>query len=156
LQRFVSSLMSLLCFIALIGCGNRNGRDYQVKPEEQATITGTVKFGNKNVPINATVTFFNADKGIAAIGFADESGKFTCNPVEKETGLPAGRYVVTVTPPLPPPLSEEEYKKMEANAMAMPNKTYKELPTKFYNSLTSGLAFDVKPGANSFDIDLAN
>jgi hypothetical protein len=44
---------------------------------------------------------------------------------------------------------------MEANAMAMPQIVYKELPVKFYNSMTSGLAFDVTPGPNSFDIDLA-
>jgi hypothetical protein len=46
---------------------------------------------------------------------------------------------------------------MEANAMAMAmtQKIYKELPTKFYNAMTSGLAFEVKPGPNSFDINLA-
>ena len=62
---------------------------------------------------------------------------------------------MTITPPPAPSLTEEEYKKVEASAMAMPQKTYKELPTKFYNSMTSGLVFDVTPGSNSFEIDLS-
>ena len=52
---------------------------------------------------------------------------------------------MTITPPPPPPMTEEQYKKMEANAMAMPDITNKELPKKFYNSMTSGLVFDVTP-----------
>ncbi len=148
---------SLVIVLAAVvsGCGTGGGREYKIKPEEQATITGTVKFGEKNVPTNALVTFFNSDQGIAAVGFVDETGKFTIKPAEKETGLPAGKYVVTISPPPPPPMTEEQYKKMDANAMAMPDITYNELPKKYYNSLTSGLAFEVNPGPNSFDIDLA-
>jgi len=52
-------------------------------------------------------------------------------------------------------MTEEQYKKMEANAMALPDMTFKELPKKFYNSMRSGLVFDVTPGPNSFDIDLS-
>lgn len=155
MQRQVSFLVVLVFASVLTGCGSRSGRDYKIKPEEQATITGTVKFANKNLPVNCMVTFYNPDQGIAAVGFVDESGKFTLKPAEKETGLPAGKYLVTITPPPPPPMTEEQYKKMEANAMAMSQKTYKELPVKFYNSMTSGLVFDVTPGPNSFDIDLA-
>ena len=89
------------------------------------------------------------------MGFVEESGNFTIKPAEKETGLPAGKYQLTITPPPPPPMTEAEYKKMEANAMATPQTTYKELPAKFFNSMTSSLVFDVKPGPNSFDIDLS-
>lgn len=77
------------------------------------------------------VTFFNADEGNAAVGFVNESGKFTLKPAEKETGLPAGNYQVTITPPLPPPQTEDWYKKMEANAMAMSQTTYPELPVRW-------------------------
>ena len=155
MQRLVRFIVALVFAAVLSGCGGGGGRDYKIRADQQATITGTVKFGDKNVPVNAQVTFFNSEQGIAAVGFADESGKFTLKPAEKETGLPAGKYQVTITPPPPPPMTEEQYKKMEANAMAMPDITYKELPKKFYNSMTSGLVFDVKPGPNSFDIDLA-
>ena len=156
MQRLDSFIVVLIFAVGLSGCGGGgSGRDYKIKPEEQATIAGTVKFGDKNVPVGALVTFFNSEQGIAAVGFADATGKFTLKPAEKETGLPAGKYLVTITPPPPPPMTEEQYKKMEANAMAMPDVTYPELPKKFYNSMTSGLAFDVKPGPNTFDIDLA-
>ena len=155
MQRLVRFIVVLVFAAVLPGCGGGGGRDYKIKADQQATISGTVKFGDKNVPVNALVTFFNAEQGIAAVGFADESGKFTVKPAEKETGLPAGNYQVTITPPPPPPMTEEQYKKMEANAMAMPDITYKELPKKFYNSMTSGLVFEVKPGPNSFDIDLS-
>jgi hypothetical protein len=155
LQRLVSFIVVLVYASVLTGCGVGGGRDYKIKADQQATISGTVKFGDKNVPINALVTFFNSDQGIAAVGFADANGKFTLKPAEKETGLPAGKYQVTITPPPAPPMTEEQYKKMEASAMALPDITYKELPRKFYNSMTSGLAFDVAPGPNSFDIDLS-
>jgi len=105
--------------------------------------------------VNALVTFFNPDEAIAAVGFVEETGNFTIKPAEKETGRPAGKYQVTINPPPPPPMTEAEYKKMEANAMATPQTTYKELPAKFFSSMTSGLVFDVKPGPNSFDIDLS-
>ena len=52
-------------------------------------------------------------------------------------------------------MTEAECKKVEANAMATPQTIYKELPAKFFNSMTSGLVFDVKPGPNNFDIDLS-
>ncbi|MGL4550721.1 MAG: carboxypeptidase-like regulatory domain-containing protein [Gemmataceae bacterium] len=155
MQRPVRLIAVSVLVSVVAGCGGGGGRDYKIKADQQATITGTVKFGNANLPVKAMVTFFNPDQGIAAIGFIDESGKFTLKPAERETGLPAGTYLVTVTPPPPPPMTEEQYKKMEANAMAMPQMTYKELPAKFYNSMTSGLVFEVTPGANHFEIDLA-
>jgi hypothetical protein len=155
LQRLAKFVAVVASAAALTGCGGGGGRDYKIKADQQATITGTVKFGETKVPVNCVVTFFNSDEGITAVGFVDESGKYALKPAEKETGLPAGKYQVTITPPPAPPLTKEEYAKMEASAMAMPQKTYKELPTKFYNSMTSGLVFDVTPGANSFDIDLS-
>ncbi len=155
MQRRVRLIVLMVLITVFNGCGGGGGRDYKIRADQQATITGSVKFGDKNVPLNSQVTFFNSEQGIAAVGFADANGKFTIKPAEKETGLPAGTYQVTITPPPPPPMTEEQYKKMEANAMAMPDITYKELPKKFYNSMTSGLVFEVKPGPNTFDIDLA-
>jgi hypothetical protein len=155
LKQIVLLLIFLVPTSVISGCGGEGGRDYKIRADQQATITGTVKFKDKNVPLGSLITFFNSEQGIAAVGFADESGKFTINPAEKETGLPAGNYAVTVTPPPPPPMTEEQYKKMEANARALPTIIYKELPVKFYNSTTSGLAFDVKPGPNHFDLDLS-
>jgi len=64
----------------------RGGRDYKIRADQQASITGTVKFGAKKVPLNALVTFFNADEAIAAVGFVEESGNFAIRPAEKETG----------------------------------------------------------------------
>ena len=155
MQRLVSSLVILVGASVLPGCSTGGGgRDYKIDPAQQATITGTVKYGKKTLPVGCVVTFFNPDVAIAAVGFLDEAGNYTLKPAEKETGLPAGKYLVTITPPPPPPMTAEEYKKMEANAMAMTQKVYKELPPKFYNSLSSGLAFEIKPGPNNFDIDL--
>ena len=94
MQRLVSFIVVLVCAGVLSGCGGGGGRDYKIKADQQATISGTVKFGEKNVPVNAQVTFFNSEQGIAAVGFADESGNFALKPAEKETGLPAGKYQV--------------------------------------------------------------
>ncbi len=154
LRSLVSFLVLLVLAPAMLGCGGGGGRDYKIKADQQATISGTVKYGDANVPLNSQVTFFNSTEGIAAVGFADENGNYTLKPAEKETGLPAGTYQVTVSPPPPPPMTEEQYKKMDASAMAMPDITYKELPKKFYNYMTSGLEFEVKPGPNTFDLDL--
>jgi hypothetical protein len=154
LQQFVKVVVVLATAVALPGCSDKGGRDYKIDPAQQAAIAGTVKFGKKTLPVGCQVTFFNPDQGIAAVGFLDEAGKFEAKPAEKTTGLPAGKYQVTITPPPPPPMTEAEYQKMEANAMAMSQKVYKELPAKFYNAMSSGLAFDVAPGPNAFDIDL--
>lgn len=155
MKQVVGFIIVLASAAVFSGCGGGGGRDYKIRADQQATITGTVKFRDKNLPLNSLITFFNSEQGIAAVGFADAGGAFTIKAAEKETGLPAGNYAVTVTPPPPPPMTKEQYEKMEANAMAMPNIIYKELPVKFYNSTTSGLAFDVKPGPNHFDLDLS-
>jgi hypothetical protein len=101
MHRLVSVILASAFASILTGCDGGGGRDYKIKADQQATISGTVKFGTKNVPVNSLVTFFNSDEGIAAVGFADETGKYTLKPAEKETGLPAGKYQVTVTPPPP-------------------------------------------------------
>jgi hypothetical protein len=123
-----------------------------LEPAQRATVTGRVKFGAENVPLNATITFFDRDRGIALIGFADANGNFTLSPAEAVTGVPAGRYSVSIGAPPPTP---EEAKASEETGMPTPTKLFPNLPLKYYNSTTSGLVFEVVPGPNNFEIDVS-
>jgi len=46
------------------GCGGVGGRNYKIRADQQASISGTVKFVAKKVPVNALVTFFNPDEAL--------------------------------------------------------------------------------------------
>ncbi|MGL6096676.1 MAG: carboxypeptidase-like regulatory domain-containing protein [Fimbriiglobus sp.] len=154
-------LLAILVFAAsasiTAGCGGDDvgGRTYKIDPAEQSTISGTVKFGKQNVPHKSRVSFSNPDLAITAVGSVDENGNFTLKPAENNTGLPAGKYKVTITPPPPPPPTEEELRKMDGNAMTRRAIVSPNLPEKFYNVMTSGLAVAIAPGPNTFEIDLA-
>ena len=108
----------------LTGCGD---------PASVATVSGTVTHGGKPVT-GVTVQFVPSDKKAPlAVGAADETGRYTLGRAMGKRGCAAGTYSVRLFEQDPGTL-----------AFAIPA----EMSTK------STLTFDVKPGENTFDIQI--
>ncbi len=155
-HRSLFPLAGVVCSVLLSGCG---GSASPTSP--QAQISGTVTIDGKQAPLDTTVTFWAADEGGGGTGSVDAAGRFVIKSAAKERGLPAGRYKVSVMPKAPPPVntSSEDYKKMmlqgSSGAPAPPKDPAADaIPVKYRNPESSGLVFEVQPGANDIPIKL--
>ncbi|MEZ6066404.1 MAG: carboxypeptidase-like regulatory domain-containing protein [Planctomycetaceae bacterium] len=145
----LASLLTLLC----VGCGGSDGPAPSTDP--QATISGTVTYDGKPIPLDSAVVFHCTEKGVTASGKVDSLGKYSLTGSIEHLGIPAGRYQVTVQPPQVklPVMGEPGYEDvMMGKIPAAP--VVKEIPAKFHKMESSGLVFEVKEGENTFDLDL--
>jgi len=102
-------------------------------PSSVATVSGTVTHAGKPVP-GVCVQFVPNDKALPlATGAANEAGRYTLNRPMGKKGCAAGAYSVR--------LFEQE-----------PGSLPFTIPTEM--ATDSKLACDVKPGDNTFDIDI--
>lgn len=140
------------------GCGGPTG---PVDP--QAQVSGTVTNNGKPVTLGSLVVFFNSEKGLTLTGTLDSLGNYSLTAADPKVGVPAGRWEVSVKPPVAPVVemsNSDDYKKMmqgggpKSVASSKPA-TAPDIPEKFNNPKTSGLVFEVKPGPNTFSFDLA-
>jgi hypothetical protein len=110
--------------LLLTGCGD---------PASVATVSGTVTHGGKSVA-GVNVQFVPQDKkSPLASGPVDETGRYTLGRAMGRQGCAAGTYSVRL---------------VEQDPGALPFRIPADMSTK------STLTFDVKPGANTFDIQI--
>lgn len=156
-----SSLLTAICLgmSLFTGCGGPTG---PVGP--QAQVSGTVTNDGKPVTLNSQVVFYNAEKGLTLSGTLDSLGKYSLSAADPKLGVPAGRYDVKIIPPAAPVVemnqSSADYKKMmqaggAGAAPAKPADSAPDIPAKFRDLKTSKLVFEIKEGANTFDLDLS-
>ena len=149
------------CLMAFsIGCGG--GSTEPAGPQSQ--VSGTVTNNGTPVTLDSRVIFFNSGIGLTLTGTLDSLGKYSLTAADPKVGVPAGRYEVSLMPPVAPVVevnqSSEDYKKMmqgggEKSLTESKPATAADIPEKFNNPKTSGLVFEVKAGANTFDMDLS-
>lgn len=154
--------LAVTCALAVsfsVGCGAKA----PPKPKtEQASISGTVKNGDKAVPVNTEVVFENAKEGLTIAAKTDSNGKFQLSATDPKIGIPVGRYKVAVRPPTavvapvqPGSANYEEIMKSGGRAAPPPVAGSELIPEKFHKYETSGLEFEAKVGQNDFPIDLS-
>lgn len=110
--------------------------------------------GDEPLKAGTQVVFMHAEKGYAAYGSTDDAGNFQIASWN-DGNMPVGRYRVMIQPPAgdinPETASSEELlndpELSEAAAEA-------EFPFKYRQTSTSGLAYEVVQGPNTFNIDL--
>jgi hypothetical protein len=131
------SAVALLAFGTAMGC-SRSGME--------SSVSGTVSLEGK--PIGpGTVSFVPSDKTQnPAVGTIQPNGSYYLKSNRVE-GLPAGNYqaAVTVYEPINLPPGERS---------STPSKPVH--PDRYMSPETSGLAFEVKPGSNTINIDLTS
>jgi hypothetical protein len=140
-----------LALVAAAGCLG--------KAQPTGTVSGKVTHKGNPVPAGCLVTFVS-DRGVAALGTVNASGKYQLMFAGKPD-VPALQYNVSVTFPGatgPQMTDEDERKYMAGDSETIAKFSRKVLtapiPKKYADEFKSGLSFQIKEGANSFDIDL--
>jgi hypothetical protein len=140
-----------ICAVAfwVCGCGGGEG----LPPGATGTVGGKVTYNGQAVPAGSTVTFVGP-KGITGSGLTDAGGAYTISMRDGKNVL-AGSYKVSVSPPQAAPLSDDEAMKLSMEGKPTTQEV-KEVPEKYRSPETSPLSFEVKAGANTFDIDMTD
>ncbi len=119
------------------------------------TVTGKVTIKGQPAKPGTMVTFL-MDSGTTATGQVTEGGSYKLrnNGAANPESIPTGTYKVSVAAPGEGAAqTEEDYEKMMAGGAKPPEaKKDKSIPPKYNNPQTSGLKFEIKTGANTFDI----
>ena len=157
-MRFVLFSLCACATVFLTGC---NG-DSSAPQGPQSQVSGTVTNDGKHVTLNSLVVFYNKDKGLTLTGTLDSLGKYSLTAGDPKIGVPAGRYEVSISPPVPAvvevnPAGADYQKMMQAGGDAAPpapSNAAPDIPEKFRDAKTSGLVFEVKEGPNTYDFDL--
>jgi hypothetical protein len=132
------SFSLLFASVVLTGCGS----DFS-SVRGHITLDGKPLAAGENIAV--TVMFYpESGRGSPAAGVADEDGYYFVSTGARK-GLPPGNYVVT--------LSAAEFTPTSDGSMP----TRKDLtPARYANPTLSGLRAEVKPGRNTFDIELSS
>lgn len=151
----MTHLRSLLaaCGVLLAAAGCSSEVDYG----PTGTIAGRLTKSGTPLQARTHVIFMHPEKGYLAFGATDEEGRFTVTSWN-DGQMPTGRYGVMIQPPA------AEYDSETASAEDVMNNPEKysvpppqaDFPARYRELSTSGLSYEVKQGANSFDIDLTH
>lgn len=145
-----------LCVLVAYGCGDEAG----TPTTEQATVSGSVTYDGKPVPVDTSILFSCQDLAANAAGQVDSLGNYSLRAADPAVGIPVGRYKVMIRPPVSaaaaPAMGTPEYEKvMQQGGVREAPPPPKEIPEQFTSLETSGIVLELKPGPNEFDFDLA-
>ncbi len=130
--------------VFLGGCNSREAGE--------ATVSGRVTLNEQAVPAGSTVLFRSESTVLVGVVGADGADRLEQN---RHLQVPAGSYRVTLHPPIPPQLSEEEEQALMLSGGPLPASPYQDLiPHEYQNASTSPLIYEVRGGPNTFDIKL--
>lgn len=133
--------------LLLAGCSS--GVDYG----PTGTVSGRLTKQGQSLAEGTQVVFMHPEKGYAAFGSTDAEGNFSITSWN-EGNLPIGAYRVMIQPPagdLNPDTASDEQLLEGAQVESVPEA---EFDFKYRQTSTSGLAYEVEEGPNSFEIDL--
>jgi len=148
---WLRALAIALTVIAATSCLRRS--------QPTGTVSGKVTHNGKPVPAGCLVTFVS-EKGVAALGTVDASGRYQLKFAGKPD-VPALHYNISVTFPgaSGPEMTDEDERKYMAGDPATIAKFSRKtqsapIPKKYADEFNSGLSFQIKAGPNSYDINL--
>jgi len=113
--------------------------------EKLGRVSGSVTFDGKPVT-EGLVIFQNPAKGIYMTDEVDAEGRYEII-MAQGAGLPLGEYQVSVSPPLPKTPELGDIPGRPSAADQFPN-----IPQRYRDPQTSGLALVVEEGSNHLDI----
>jgi hypothetical protein len=133
---------------AMSGCGTNSGA------LTLARVSGTVTYKGQPVK-NATVVFLPDQQGVRlASGRTDDKGRFELMTEVPGDGVVLGKHRVSITAREPDPaLTQEQQSTLLLSGQGVPQGK-PLIPVKYFNFETSGLAAEVKSGANTSNFDL--
>jgi hypothetical protein len=156
--RLACCVLSLGLLILLAGCGP--GRPRGV---EHAEVSGKVLFQGKPLP-GGVVNFVAVNGAFANTGFIDEKGNYTIKPPVGEVRIGVdNRMLINQGSQKDRPKDEKTLrgKKAAEAQQDQPQQgplkgRYVQIPKSYTDPTTSGLTYTVKPGAQTYDIELSD
>jgi hypothetical protein len=151
LVRQVGLLLAVVATV--VGCGEAaDGFSGQ-----RGKVSGKVTLAGEPLPAGCQVLFMATKGGFTASGPVGPDGAFAL-AYRVPQGLPVGDYVVQIAPPAAgagatpvDPVAMAEKLGMSAKPKAASGLPF---PDRYASTATSGLAFTVQPGANTFELSL--
>jgi hypothetical protein len=122
-----------LVLLAAIGCGGN---------QNEGEVSGTVTYQGKPLPIGTVSFLGSSNQGLASS--AIYGGKYKM-PVK----VPVGLVKITVTTPRNRPKIVLKFNNPSGNPVSVI-----AIPAKYGSADQSGLTYTVKPGANTYNIEL--
>jgi hypothetical protein len=147
----VSLLLAVVATVA--GCGKAaDGFSGQ-----RGKVSGKVTLAGEPLPAGCQVLFVAAKGGFTASGPVGPDGTYALE-YQVPAGLPVGDYLVQISPPSGgstaapvDPAAMAQKMTLQANATPASDLPF---PERYASTSTSGLAFTVQPGANTFELSL--
>jgi hypothetical protein len=153
MRRFHAVLIVVMAWFSVVVVSGCTGS------ESMGSVTGKVIYKGDKVPKGCLVSFVS-DKGHAALGIVDGNGEYKLIMAGKPT-VPAALYSVSVTVPgiQGPEMTDDDERKFMAGdpetvAKFAQKKQKPSIPDKYSDASQSGLSFEVKPGTNTYNIQL--
>jgi len=148
-MRAVALLFSCLLFVT--GCGG--GTEFG----EMGSVSGKLTMNGTPVSEGTQLLFMQMDKGYAAFGNTDADGNYTLTWMREGktwNEVPTGTYKVLIQPPQVVDVEELSPEEMLEGKDEDIQPQKPEFPVKYQQHATSGLEYQVTPGANQINIDL--
>lgn len=144
------TLAGLLLTLTIIGCG---GGGTGIPEGETGTVSGIVKIDGKPVAEGTSISFMRDSDGAIASGICDSGGGYVLQ-MKGGLSIVAGTYRVAVSAPNPTAgMSDEAAMEMAMNDQ-LPDEGDNAIPERYRNLSESTVIFEVKPGSNTFDLDM--
>ena len=149
MSRFLVVFALCPCMAALVGCG-----DGASGPT--GTVSGKVTYKASPVPEGCVVAFVHEETSKAATAQIGADGSYTLKMLGKAE-VPTGAYKISVSPPAdtaePGPDDPEAYAALMEGGASAPQAAF---PAKYLTSESSGLAFTVEEGPNTFNVEMTD
>jgi len=137
----------------VVGCGKAaDGFSGQ-----RGKVSGKATLAGEPLPAGCQVLFMATKGGFTASGPVGADGAFALE-YQVPQGLPVGDYVVQISPPAGgssaapvDPAAMAQKMTLQANAKPANDLPF---PERYASTSTSGLAFTVQPGVNTFELSL--
>jgi hypothetical protein len=146
MREFIQRFIPLIFVATLLGCG---GDSYG----PTGKVTGKLTIDGKKLPGGHAVSFMQMEKGFLAFGITDDEGKFEIKSWNNGN-MPIGKYKVMIAPPSGGDVTnlsaDELFDKPELSSP----KSRVQFPSRYRETTTSGLEYEITQGENRFDIDL--
>ena len=150
------AIVSLL-FVGVFADVGASGCSKDFDYGDTGRITGRLTFEGKPLVPGHGVIFMEPVKGYLAYGETDPEGRYEVNSWNNGD-MPVGTYKVRIGGPEapPPPTDMTAEEAFDNPDLADPQAPPIVFPKKYLDENESSLVFEVKPGPNTFDIDLKN
>jgi hypothetical protein len=142
----------LLLALTLAGCG---GGGAGLPEGETGTVSGIVKLEGEPVEQGTSISFMRDSDGAIATGVCDAGGGYALQ-MKGGLSIVAGTYRIAVTAPSPTTGMTDEQAMELSMANKLPEEGDSKIPARYRNLTESTILFEVKPGANTFDLDMKN